>query len=392
MAADPIQPLRIVVLGYLVRGPVGGLVWHHFQYVLGLAQMGHHVVFLEDSEDEPHCYDPSQDTIGTNANYGLRYVEQLFKSFRALGVGERWAWYDAPSNIWLGPFREEAVEFCRKADVVLNLSGMNPLREWLMDIPRRVFVDTDPAFTQIRHLTEAKAFERAATHNRFFSFGENIGQASCGIPEDGFPWQPTRQPVVLDCWPPTPGNANGAFTTIMQWSSYTDREWNGVRFGMKSVSFQPYVDLPSRTDCRFEMGIGGGSPPREELLKQGWVLHDPLTLIPTPSDYQRFIKTSKAEFSVAKHGYVVSRSGWFSERSAAYLASGRPVITQDTGFSEHLDVGEGLLSFTSPEEAARAIEDVCWEYASHCAAARRIAEREFEAQSILKSLLDRSMD
>ena len=392
MGADRSQPLRIVVLGYLVRGPVGGLVWHHLQYVLGLAQMGHEVVFLEDSEDEPCCYDPSQDTIGTNASYGLSYVERLFKLFRALGVADRWAWYDAPANIWLGPFRQEAEEFCRKADVVLNLSGMNPLRGWLKDIPRRVFVDTDPAFTQIRHLTEPKAHERTATHNRFFSFGENIGQATCGIPEDGFPWQPTRQPVVLDCWTPTQGSADGAFTTIMQWSSYAEREWGGVRFGMKSVSFQPYVDLPSKTDCRFEICIGGGSPPREELLKQGWVLHDPLTVIPTPSAYQRFIKNSKAEFSVAKHGYVVSRSGWFSERSAAYLASGRPVITQETGFSGHLDVGEGLLSFTTPEDAVQAIDEVCRDYEFHCAAARRIAEKDFEAQSILKSLLDRSMD
>jgi hypothetical protein len=268
---------------------------------------------------------------------------------------------------------------------------MNPLREWLAEVPRRVLVDTDPAFTQIQHLTDPRARQRAESHNRFFSFGENIGREGCDIPEDGFDWQPTRQPVVLDCWSPSAGPQNGALTTVMQWDSYATREWNGVHYGMKSASFMPYVQLPALTGCAFELALGGGSPPREELLKQGWMLHDPLDLLPTPWAYQRFIAGSGGEFSVAKQGYVISRSGWFSERSAAYLASGRPVIVEDTGFSQNLNVGEGLLAFNTPSQAMRAVEMLQENYQGHCQAARALAERSFDARQVLGDLLARAL-
>lgn len=383
--------LRIVVLGYLVRGPIGGLVWHHLQYVLGLARLGHEVVFLEDSDDEPCCYDPARDAIGTDARFGLAYVKGLFRAFSSAGIADRWAWYDAPARRWLGPFADQATGFCRRADLVLNLSGMNPLREWLAEVPRRVLVDTDPAFTQIRHLTDPQARQRAEAHNRFFSFGENIGREGCAIPQDGFDWQPTRQPVVLDCWTPSPAPQSGALTTVMQWDSYATREWNGVQYGMKSASFMPYVQLPELTGCAFELTLGGGSPPREELLKEGWMLHDPLDLLQTPWAYQRFITGSRGEFSVAKQGYVISRSGWFSERSAAYLASGRPVIIEDTGFSQNLDVGEGLLTFNTPSQAVRAVEELQENYQRHCQAARAIAERSFDARQVISDLLARAL-
>lgn len=384
-------PLRIVVLGYLVRGPIAGLVWHHLQYVLGLARMGHAVVFLEDSGDQPWCYDPSRDAEGADASFGLAYVDRLFQSFAAAGIAQRWAWYDAPTRRWWGPFAAEAEDFCRHADVVLNLSGVNPLRAWLTEVPTRVLVDTDPAFTQIRHLGEPGSRLLAAAHTHFFSFGEGIGHADCAIPADGFPWQPTRQPVVLECWTPSPGPVDGAFTSVMQWESYARREWAGVSYGMKAASFMPYLELPQRTAARFELALGGGSPPRRKLLDHGWVLHNPLTLLPTPWAYRQFIRASLGEFSVAKQGYVVSRSGWFSERSAAYLASARPVITQDTGFSRTLPVGEGLLCFQDPEQALAAIEQVRSDVQRHCRAARQLACREFGASTVLQSLLDRAL-
>lgn len=386
--------LRIVVLGYLIRGPLGGLVWHHLQYVLGLARLGHDVVFLEDSGDISYCYDPVRDIIGADATYGLRYVTDLFDSYSADGLQSRWGWFDAPAKQWMGPMAAHAVDFCRSADLVLNLSGINPLREWLSDIPIRVFVDTDPAFTQIRHLTEPSSLKLALEHNRFFSFGENIRTASSLIPDDGLPWRPTRQPIVLDCWTmaPLPGPANRPLTTVMQWDSYSSREWNEVFYGMKSASFTPYQDLPLKSNVPFELALGGGSEIQASLSSLGWRVRNPLTLLPTPWHYQQYIADSMGEFTVAKQGYVISRSGWFSERSAAYLASGRPVITQDTGISSTLPIGDGLMVFSTPDQAVAAIQDVSSSYERHCFAARDLAINYFDSTNILNNLIATSFD
>lgn len=385
--------LRIVVLGYLVRGPLGGLVWHHLQYILGLLQSGHDAIFLEDSGDDPYCYDPSCDEISTDPTYGLKYVADLFDVFASDGLHQRWAWYDATSKSWHGPFAPYVLDFCKTADLVINLSAVNPLRDWLLEIPIRALVDTDPVFTQIRHLTESEPLSLAKDHNRFFTFGTNIGTDLCRIPDDGFPWVATRQPIVLNCWNPAmvPGPADGPFTTVMQWDSYSRRQWNGILYGMKSDSFGPYIDLPTLVSERLELAMGGGSEVRSQLMENGWSLKNPLRLLPSPFDYCQYLSRSKGEFSVAKHGYACSKSGWFSERSAAYLASGRPVITQDTGFSSWLPVGEGLMAFQNPKDAVLSLEAVSSRYESHCRAARHLASAYFSASLVLAELIDAAM-
>lgn len=226
------ERLRIVVLGYIVRGPLGGLAWHHLQYALGLARLGHDVHFVEDSDDHPSCYDPSVDRTGTNPSYGLRFAG---RAFDALGLGGRWAYHDAHGRGWLGPAANRVLEACARADVLLNLSGMNPLRPWVAQIPVRALVDTDPVFTQLRHLRDPTALAHARRHTVFFTFGENVGE----LPSDGLPWQPTRQPIALDAWVASPGPADGRFTTVLQWDSYASVRHNGRQYGMKSDSFAP---------------------------------------------------------------------------------------------------------------------------------------------------------
>jgi hypothetical protein len=306
--------LRIIVLGYLVRGPLGGIAWHHLQYVLGLARLGHEVFFFEDSDNYPSCYDPVRNVMGTDPAYGLAFAA---RAFERLGLGTRWTYYDAHRACWFGPAADVALALCETAEVVLNLSCLNPLRAWMEDVPVRVLVDTDPVFTQIRHLTDPVAHARAAQHTAFFSFGENIGEPGCTIPSDGFPWRPTRQPIVMDAWTPTRGQASGPLSTVMLWDSYRPAEHNGTRYGMKAESFGPYLDLPARCRDRFEVAIGSRAEPRECLSRHGWDVIDPREPTKDPWTYQDFIQRSKAEFSVAKHGYVVSQSGWFSERSDA---------------------------------------------------------------------------
>jgi hypothetical protein len=359
------------------------MAWHHLQYVMGLTRLGHEVYFIEDSGDSPWCcYDPLRQLTDADPSYGVEFAG---RTFGRVGLGGCWAYYDAHTSRWLGPCVDRALDFCMTADLLLNLGGVNPVRPWLTDIPKRVFIDTDPVFTQIRHLTDSSARQLALQHTAFFSFGENLESTH---PRDGLPWQRTRQPIVMDAWPITPGPARGRFTTIMQWESYSAVQHGDVCYGMKSNSFRPFMDLPAQVGPILELAIGSETAPRPLLESKGWILRDPLETAPDPWAYQRYIQQSKAEFTVAKHGYVVGRSGWFSERSAAYLASGRPVVTEETGFSDWLEVGDGVLAFVTPDEAVAAIEDVNSRYETHCRAARAVAEAYFDSDQVLRQLLE----
>lgn len=384
-----LSKLRIVVLGYIIRGPLGGLVWHHLQYILGLRNLGHEVIFLEDSGDYPACYDPSRHVVDTDPTYGIQFLHETFAKF---ALENQWAYYDAHANRWLGPQGDKAIDTCRGADVVLNLSGVNPIRAWIEDIPVRVFVDTDPVFTQVRHIQDSAARAEAAKHTAFFTFGESFQSKDCGIPSDGLLWQPTRQPLVPEAWPVTPPPSDGYFTTVMQWDSYPEARLGDQSFGMKSKSFEAYSELPQRTGSKIEIAMGGPNVPRDELAGKGWRLADPLEVTRSACSYQKYIQQSLGEFTVAKHGYVASNSGWFSERSLSYLASGRPVITQDTGFPRHLPTGSGLLSFSSLDEAADALREVRSDYHAHCRAAREIAIEFFHFSKVLSNLLERAID
>ena len=355
------------------------MAWHHLQFILGLARIGHDVVLggqrllsvLLRSVGECHRVDPA---------YGLALASQAFDR---LGLRDRWAYYDAHTSCWHGPAEDRIKDACDDADLLLNISGVNPIRDWFRTVPVRVLVDTDPVFTQVRHLRDPKAREMAARHTAFFSFGENIG-GRASIPDDGFAWRPTRQPIVLDCWPVTPGPNDGKFTTVMQWESYPPAHHEGRTFGTKSFSFHDYRDLPNETAAKFELAIGG---PPGDLAVRGWGIRNPLEVTKDPWTYQSFIMRSKAEFSVAKHGYVVSQSGWFSERSAAYLACGRPVLVQDTGFSAWLPAGEGVVAFSTHEEALEGVQEIAGRYDLHCHSAREIVQAYFDSAKVLDRLL-----
>ena len=385
----PSRPLRIIVLGYLVRGPVGGMAWVTLHYLHGLRSLGHDVWMIEDSGDSPWCcYDPERGVTDADPTFGLRYTAEVFAHE---GLGDQWAYWDAHAQQWRGAGADRATAACRSADLVLNLSGINILRPWTADIPHRVFIDTDPAFTQIKHLTDAKARDQASQHTAFFTYGEHFGQPGCAIPDDGFPWQPMRQPIALNRWRVVAPRADAPFTTIMLWNSYRVLSHEGRHFGMKSESFAPFLDLPTKAPAPLELALGGKDAPRADLERAGWHLVNPLEVSWWPWDYQAYIGASAGEFGVAKHGYVSSHSGAFSDRTAAYLASGRPVVVQDTGFSRTLDAGEGLLPFTSPDEAVAAIAEATRDPERHQRAARALAEKYFDAAAILSEVVEAAM-
>jgi hypothetical protein len=377
--------LRVVLLGYIVRCPLGGLVWHHLQYAMCAAALGHDVYFFEDSGDVPKCYDPVRGVVDEDPEYGLRFASDAFGT---VGLDGHWAYYDAPTRRWRGPGSARALQVCEQADVLINLGGVNPIRPWLEEVPVRALVDTDPVFTQMRHIREDAARALAAQHTSFFTFAENIGDAVCTVPDDGFPWQPTRQPLALDAWRVTPPPKGAPYTTVMQWHAYAKEQHAGQVYGTKSQSFQRYVDFPRRTGARLEIALAGADRARARLEQHGWILSDPLAVVPDPWSYQRYIEASRGEFTIVKHGYAAARSGWFSERSAAYLASGRPVVTQNTGFEHWLRADRGVVAFNSPGEAAAALAEVEGRYVEHCAAAREIAAEYFDGRRIVAQLLE----
>lgn len=378
------KKLNIVVAGYIVGGPLGGLVWHHLQYILGLHLMGHHVLFVEDSNDYPSCYHPKSYEVTTDPSYGLDFIQKVFTRY---GVRDNWAYYNYHTDVWHGKTFSQVRSFADTADIFINLSGVNPLRDIFVNIPIRVLLDTDPVFTQIRHLTEPAAMANALKHTHFFTFGENIGRACCSIPDDGFQWQATRQPVVLNLWSNQGYKKNANWTTVMQWDSYKTREYKGHVFGMKSSSFTDYFSLPQKVDEVFELAVGSTTPPKEKLRQHGWNIINPIEVSLSPADYQQYLRQSKGEWSIAKQGYVASNSGWFSERTTGYLATGRPAVVEDTGFSKIIETGRGLFSFTTPEEVIAAIEEVNSKYEEHCKWAREIAEEYFRYDKVLNGLL-----
>jgi hypothetical protein len=377
--------MKILILGYIVRGPLGGLAWHHMQYVLGLRDLGHDVLFMEDSDDFDSCYNPETNEMSKDPNYGLRFINNLFGWF---DLQDRWCYFDAHLNKWYGVDESRIKSFCNSADLLINISGVNVLRDINQKIPERIFIDTDPAFVQIRNLIHPKTRELTKAHNHFFSFGENNGKEFCTIPDDGFKWLPTRQPLFVPAWKPAQPIPSGKWTTVMQWDSYQKLTFEGTEYGMKSASFQPFEALPLLLPGeRFELASGSASVPYELLKKYNWDVISSLTPTRTPQTYQEYIANSKGEWSIAKEGYVKTKSGWFSERSLSYLASGKPCILQDTGFSLFLDTGEGLFAFEKPEDVINAVNEINNNFEYHCQRARQFAIDNFDSASVLLKLL-----
>ncbi|HEV8378332.1 MAG TPA: hypothetical protein VGP99_05745 [Tepidisphaeraceae bacterium] len=373
--------LRILCSGYLIRYPLGGFSWHHLQYLLGFRALGHKVTYVEHFGWANSCYDPSTNLQTSNPQYGLRYFTDMLER---VGFQGNWCFL-AEDGMTHGMQRSELADACTECDIYFNLSNMNWIAEFGL-CRRRVLIDTDPAFTQIG-FGMGGPFSR---YHRLFTYGENVHKRS-SMPTAGEDWLPTRQPVVLTHWKVKAGDQSAPFTTIMNWSSYREREHEGRVYGQKNREFPPYYDLPQETHAPMEIAIGAPPVVSERLLQGGWTISDPREATRTPHVFQLYVARSRAEFSVAKHAYVSTRCGWFSDRSACYLASGRPVVLQDTGFSDVLPCGMGLLSFGNTQEAKTAIASIGENYKDHCHSARKIAEEYFDSNKVLGSLLERCL-
>jgi hypothetical protein len=388
--------LRIVVGGYLGLAPAGGLAWDYLHYPLGFAALGHDVYYVEDTRLWP-VYQAG-DAADCTAS-----VAFLAAAMEGVGLADRWAYRDEVTGRCFGLTEEETREVCRTADVLVNLSCASVPRDEHASVPVRILLDTDPMFTQIQYAEAGEGFTpggsgiRAlvAGHTHHFTFGERVGREGCRIPACGVDWKPTRQPIHLAQWPAVelPSDTDAAFTTLMNWTAGRPLRHAGETWGQKDVEFLRLADLPRRVPA-LPLAVavgqtgGAGEPfPREMAQANGWRVLDPGVCAPDPAAYRAFIQGSRGEISVAKETYVKGGTGWFSGRSASYLASGRPVVAQDTGWSRHLPAGEGLFAFRTADEAADALRQVAAEPGRHARAARRIAEEHFDGAVVLRRLL-----
>ena len=383
------ERLRIIVAGLIARYPLGGMAWHYLQYVLGLAALGHDVHYIEDSGEWP--YDAALRAPAYRADVNVPYLAGLMARY---GLADRWAYrvpeLDGPR--WFGMSDARRRSVVASADLLIDVSGTVDRPEAYRAVRRLAYVDTDPVFVHIRLARgEPRLVERVGVYDVHFSFGERVAERG---PATGHAWLPTRQPVVTSLWrseaPPRP-----VYTTVMNWSSYASEVHEGRSYGQKSIELERFLELPQRLPgVRLELAAGPGHrehTPVARLRAHGWRVRDAARLCPDPERYRRYIQRSKGEWSVAKNGYVTGRAGWFSERSACYLAAGRPVIVQDTGFAEDLRRGAGIVPFCTPDEAVEAVREVERDYARHAAAAREIAEECFRADVVLRSLVERAV-
>ena len=379
--------MRIIITGLVGQYPFGGVIWDYIQYLLGFRSLGHQVLYLEDSGAWP--YDPVAGTITDDCSFALQSLHKIFTDF---DLSESWVYRNGADGKFHGAGEKVAREWLRHGDLLVNVSSAGWLRDYDLRVGHRMFIDGDPMFCQIGLLDGSNPLYagRLRDHDSHFTFGLSVGQPGCPVPVDGITWRPTVQPIALDQWPVTPVSNDAPWTTVMNWASYKPKVWEGRTYGQKNLEFNRFRDLPSKTNVplRLAMGLGvDGQRPAQELRQLGWDLVEPQEVVPDHSAYRSFLTNSRGEWSVAKHGYVEGKTGWFSCRTACYLAAGRPAVVQETGWSRHLPSGRGVLPFTTVDEAAEGLGKVTRSYSEHCKAAREIALEFFDAKKVCQDLL-----
>ncbi|MDP8901371.1 MAG: glycosyltransferase family 1 protein [Actinomycetota bacterium] len=374
--------MKIVLSGSMGRLPVGGYAWMDMQWLAGFQALGHDVWYIEDAGESSWVYDWDSEDLTQSLDYPAGFVGHCLSS---IGLGANWSYRTDDER--RGMTHEAVATVCAEADLLI-VHGV-PLAAWRPEyqLPRRtVFVDVDPAFTQIRLASgDDDLAETVGRCDRLFTIAQRMGQPDCTIPNNGLEWVPTVPPIALQHWPPSDGSGATHFTCVMQWRGHHDVEHQGIRYGQKDAEFPRFMALPTRTSQPLRLALTGAEP--RLLEEHGWEVVPGWEVSRTPWSYQQFIRRSRGEFSVAKHGYVRSRGGWFSDRSLCYLATGRPVVVEDTGL-DWLPTGKGIVTFGDIDGARDAIEAVNDDYEAHAAAARCLAAEYFDAAHVLSRLLD----
>lgn len=380
---------RIIIFGILFWYPLAGVTWQFLHYLIGLRRLGYDPYYIEDSGRwvyDPRLHDLTPDASGN--------IQAVAPTLEACGFGERWAFRgNYPGGKCYGMTSSQIDRLYPDADAFLNITGAQELRDEHLLCPRRVYVETDPVAAQIRVAKgDAHMMNVLDLHDTHFSFGENLGAADCKVPVERYDWLPTRQPIVIDLWENSFDTSASPYTTIATWHSKgKDVTWQGeTYYWSKDREFMKVLDLPVKRTGPFELAMKVDDDIKALLNLHGWRHANSADISSDVDSYRSYIQRSRGEFTVAKDQNIRLRSGWFSDRSASYLAAGRPVITQETGFSNVLPTGRGLLSFETMDEALAAVDAIESDYTGHCRAAREIAAECFAAEPVLASLMARA--
>jgi hypothetical protein len=389
------QKLRIIVGGLVGQFPLGGVAWDYFHYVLGLHELGHDVYYHEDTWVWP--YDPVKRHPTDDPDYTVRFIRDFFNDY-APELNDKWH-YLLLHDKSFGMTRAAFDEVARTADVFLNVSGACFFPDNLNPKCLKVFMDTDPGYNQImlhEKFSWSEHVERwckqVADHDRHLTYAENVYADDCVIPRMNFDWRPTRCVVTLPQWSKvksSPPPADSPFTTVMTWDYFRGKLlYKGVDYRTKVPEYEKFHDLPTRTDVPLALAIGGHKTPFDEIRRDGWQTIDAQAATITPVTYQKFIADSFGEWSVAKNVYVDTRSGWFSCRTACYLAAGRPAVVQDTAWSRYVPSGEGIIAFTTMDEAIAGLKRIAADPAKHQAAAYDVAREYLAPDKVLPPMID----
>jgi hypothetical protein len=385
-AASATMSPTVIIAGALAQRPyVGGHTWVFLQYLLGFKRLGWDVHFVDWIEPQM-CVDAGGRPTSFHASANLDYTERVMDGF---GLEGCWTlMYDGGREV-AGRPRKEVVERARRSSLLLNVMGYLEDEDIVSAAPLRVLLDIDPGFGQMWQELGLHALFR--DHDRYVTIGERIGAQGCVIPTCGLEWVTTKPPVVLGEWPVSPV-ANGRFTSVVSWrGAFGPVEYRGRTFGLRVHEFRRFLELPARTSTPFEVALEideADAADRRRLEEHGWVLADPRLVAGDPWRYRSYVQASSAELMIAKNMYVDTRGGWFSDRSCCYLASGKPVLAQDTGLQDLGPRGEGLVTFSTLDEAVAGAQEIIGNYARHSAAAREIAVENFAADRVLPRLLE----
>jgi hypothetical protein len=381
---------KIIVFGILFFYPLAGVTYQFLHYLIGLRRLGYDPYYVEDSARwiyDPRLNDMAPDPTGN--------IAMVLPALKAHGFGDRWCFRGAYEGGGChGLSESQLLQLYRDADAFLNVTGAQEIRDEHRAVKRRLYVETDPFVAQVKVAKgDQGMIDLLAAHDMHFSFGENLGAPDCDVPIKGFHWRPTRQPVATELWSDGAPTGGSAYTTITTWHNQgKDIEWRGEQwYWTKDREFEQFLDLPRlRPRQQFELATSVGEDVQRLLRDHGWNQCGSIEVSRDAEGYQRFIRQSRGEFTVARDQYVRPNTGWFSDRSCCYLAAGRPVITQETGFSKFLPSGKGLFGFRTLGDILHAVDEIEGDYEANCLAARDIAQEYFAAEKVVGSMMERA--
>lgn len=364
---------------------MGGIAWQALHHVIGLQRLGHDVYYVEDSSAQP--YDPRTRSIAHDVSYGVEFLARTMERF---GLADRWVYRDVTNDRCYGLSQSTLDRLYRESDALVNVCAATWLREEHMTCPVRIYLQTDPVHDQVRVMEgDASTIANLAAHTHHFTYGVNIGAPDCPVPSEKFDWRPTLPPVVMDLWPPRPGVDGSPFTTVATWrNAGKDLRIAGESYRWsKHENFLALIDLPRRVSSPIELALENiDAATIATLTAHGWRITGAFDKSVDADTYQAHVYASRGEFTVAKDLVARTRSGWFSDRSVCYLAAGRPVVTQETGFSRYLPAGRGLFAFDTEHEAAAALAEIDRDYAAQSRAAHEVAREHFDSNRVLGAL------